>query len=163
MKYIVAILLTFTTAALFAQDVQAGKSFVRTANGELMMPHDSATVSRILLDQAISNFDKALIGRDSVALNELLYNGIAYGHSNGWVETKKELIADLYNGKLIYKTIKPVIEQKTIEGTSVAVRSYAEIDCVMDGKPMSFKLKVLQVWVNKNSKWQLFARQSVKI
>ncbi len=140
MRYLVTILFLFVSVTLFAQ-----------------MPDSKA------LDNAIADFDKALINTDSVALKRLLSNDLLYGHSNGWVETKKELITDLFNGKLMYVTISPKIENKTIEGNSAAVRSYAEIDCVMDGKPMSFKLKVLQVWVWKNKKWELFARQSVKV
>jgi len=115
------------------------------------------------LDKSIADFDKALLSKDSASLNGLLSNDLFYGHSNGWVETKKELIADLFNGKLVYKTITPKEEHRTIEGNTAAVRSYAEIDCVMDGKPLSFKLKVLQVWMWKNKHWELFARQSVKI
>lgn len=140
MRNILTILFLFTSLSLFAQKQEAKA-----------------------LDKAIADFDKALISRDSVALKTLLSNDIYYGHSNGWIETKKELIEDLYNGKLIYKTIVPKIEHMQIEGNSAAVRSYAEIDCVMDGTPMSFKLKVLQMWVWKNGHWELFARQSVKI
>ncbi len=140
MRYLVTILLLFVSISIFAQK-----------------PDTKA------LDKAIADFDKALINRDSVALNHLLSNDLFYGHSNGWVETKKELIADLFNGKLIYKTINAKEEHRTIESNSTAVRSYAEIDCVMDGKPLSFKLKVLQVWTWKNKHWELFARQSVKM
>ena len=124
---------------------------------------DNKAIAKAELDKAINDFDKALIARDSVSLKHLLSDDLLYGHSNGWIENKKELIADLYNGKLIYKTISPKRENLITEGNTVAVRSYAEIDCVMDGKPLSFKLKVLQVWLWKNKHWELFARQSVKI
>jgi hypothetical protein len=49
----------------------------------------------------------------------------------------------------------------TIEGKTAMVRSIANIDAVLDGKLMSFRLKVLQVWVWDNRRWELFARQSV--
>ncbi|MCW3121371.1 MAG: hypothetical protein JWQ38_863 [Flavipsychrobacter sp.] len=140
MKALVTILFLFVSGSLFAQKADTKG-----------------------LDKAIGDFDKALIARDSVALKRLLSDNILYGHSNGWIETKKELIADLYNGKLTYTSITPKIDSKTTEGNTVAVRSYAEIDCVMDGKPLSFKLKVLQVWAKKNGNWELFARQSVKM
>jgi ketosteroid isomerase-like protein len=140
MRYIIFILLLFVSIGLYAQKPDLK-----------------------VMDRAIADFDKALLNKDSVALNHLLSNNLFYGHSNGWVETKKELIADLFNGKLVYKTINPKEEQRTLEGNTAAVRSYAEIDCVMDGKPLSFKLKVLQVWIWKNKHWELFARQSVKI
>jgi hypothetical protein len=34
-----------------------------------------------------------------------LHNDVSYGHSNGWVETKTNIIKNLYNGKLAYKKI----------------------------------------------------------
>jgi hypothetical protein len=50
-----------------------------------------------------------------------------------------------------------------VEGKTASARMTVDVDVLMDGKPMSFKLKVLQVWVWKNKHWQLFARQSVKM
>jgi hypothetical protein len=115
------------------------------------------------LSHAVSDFDKALETRDSVALKWLLNEKLQYGHSNGWIETKKELIEDLYNGKLIYKKIEATKPEITSSGNTVATRSIANIDAVMDGKFMSFRLKVLQVWVWEEGHWVLFARQSVSV
>ena len=115
------------------------------------------------LNHAIADFDKALESRDSVALKWLVSDKISYGHSNGWIETKKELIEDLYNGKLIYKKIAATKPEVKTAGNVAAARSIADIDAVMDGKLMSFKLKVLQVWTWENEHWMLFARQSVSV
>ncbi len=113
------------------------------------------------LKEAIAAFDKALAEPDSVALKKLLSDNVSYGHSNGWVETKREVIDDLYNGKLVYKTIIVTAPAVTIQGNVASARSMADIDAVLDGKEMSFKLKVLQVWTWENGHWTLFARQSV--
>jgi hypothetical protein len=110
---------------------------------------------------AIADFDKALIDKDSVALKRLLSDEVSYGHSNAWLENKQEVIVDLYNGKLTYKKIEQESPEIKIYGKSASVRTVANIDAVLDGKLMSFKLKVLQVWVWKNNHWELFARQSV--
>lgn len=115
------------------------------------------------LNHAIADFDKALETKDSVALKWLLSDKVSYGHSNGWIETKREVIIDLYNGKLTYKKIIATTPAITTEGTVAAARSVADIDALMDGKLMSFKLKVLQVWVWENQHWVLFARQSVSM
>ena len=112
---------------------------------------------------AMGSFDVTLIAKDSVALKKLLHDELSYGHSNGWIETKSELVADLYNGKLTYKKIKAQEPEILIEGNSAWARTTVEIDVMMDGKAMSFNLKVLQVWVWKNKRWELFARQSVKM
>lgn len=115
-----------------------------------------------LLDAAVA-FDKALVTRDSAELNKLLNNDLSYGHSNGWIQSKKEVIADLFNGKLTYKEIKTRDHQVKIEGATAYLRTNTEIECVLENKPLEFKLKVLQVWIWKNKHWELFARQSVKM
>ncbi len=138
MKYLLTILLITISSAVFAQTPDYGS-----------------------LNHAIADFDKALETKDSVALKWLLSDKVSYGHSNGWIETKKEVIQDLYNGKLTYKKISATAPTTTTEGNVAAARSVADIDALMDGKLMSFKLKVLQVWIWENEHWTLFARQSV--
>ena len=114
------------------------------------------------LGHSVADLDKALIGKDSVALKWVLSDDVSYGHSNGWVETKREMISDLFNGKLSYNRIVPSKPEIVTNGSVASVRMVADIDVMMEGKPMSFKLKVLQVWVWDNEHWRLFARQSVK-
>jgi len=115
------------------------------------------------LSHAVASFDMALESRDSVALKWLLHERTSYGHSNGWVETKREVIEDLYNGKLVYKKIAATKPDVKTSGTVASARSIADIDAVLDGKFMSFKLKVLQVWLWENDHWTLFASQSVPV
>ena len=115
------------------------------------------------LNHAIADFDKALESQDSLALRWLLHDKVSYGHSNGWIESKKEVIADLYNGKLIYKKIAATKPEINTSGNVAAARSIADIDAALDGKMMSFKLKVLQVWTWEDGHWTLFARQSVPV
>jgi hypothetical protein len=111
----------------------------------------------------IKNFDKALIAGDTVRLNELLDDEIGYGHSNGWIQTKRDLINDLYNGKLTYTKISTSDEKLVVKDKNASMRMTAEVDIVLNGSPLQFKLKVLQVWVKKKKHWVLFARQSVKV
>ena len=115
------------------------------------------------LGHAIKDFDRALISKDSVSLKWILEDQVTYGHSNGWIEKKNEVIADLFNGKLTYKSIEPSAQEVVIEGKAASVRYNVDIDVLMDGKAMQFKLKVLQMWLWENEHWVLLARQSVKM
>jgi hypothetical protein len=115
------------------------------------------------LEKAIAGFNAALINKDSVTLKKLVSDKIVYGHSNGWKQTKRELIDDLYNGKIIYKVINSADEQVTTEGNTACVRATLGIDVVMEGKDMHFKLHALQVWIKKNKDWQMLSRQSIKL
>ena len=140
MKFLIAILLLIISYPAIAQEPDYGS-----------------------ISHAIADFDRALETKDSVALKWLLNDKVTYGHSNGWIETKKEVIEDLFNGKLSYKKISATKPETKTAGTVIAARSIADIDAVMDGKTMSFKLKVLQVWTWENEHWTLFARQSVPV
>jgi hypothetical protein len=115
------------------------------------------------LKEAVVKLDKALITKDTVALKQLLHKDLSYGHSNGWVETKEDVIKDLMNGKLDYSKIESKDLKWTVSKDVASLRSTTAIKYVLDGKPGELKLHVLQVWLKASNRWQLLARQSTKI
>lgn len=115
------------------------------------------------LKQAVVKLDEALVKKDTVVLNQVLHNELTYGHSNGWIETKREVISDLVTGKLVYKKIKSKEHQWRTGKDWATLRTKTEIEYVMDGKEGSLNLHVLQVWLKTNKGWQLLARQSTKM
>jgi hypothetical protein len=129
----------------------------------LLTPAFAQQADRDALNLSILIFDRALEKKDSVSLKRLLSNDVTYGHSNGWVENKQEVIADLYNGKLSYERIVPSKPEITIAGKVAQVRNTAEIYATFNGQQMFFRLAVLQVWISENGHWVLFARQSAPI
>jgi hypothetical protein len=116
------------------------------------------------LKKAMTELYTAMVKKDSVTISKLVHKKISYGHSNGWIENKKEMIANLYNGKLVYTKIEQSGEQVEIVRETATVRSTMDIDAALDGKAMSFKLHVLQVWVWKDKEgWKLLGRQSLSV
>ncbi len=114
------------------------------------------------LKKAMAAFHTALEQKDSTVLNRLLHNELVYGHSNGWKETKRDVIRNLYDGTLDYNGIDAGNEEIITEGKTACVRSTQNIDVVMNGKPLHISLHTLEVWVNTKQGWQLLSRQSVK-
>ena len=115
------------------------------------------------LKDAAKKLDRALVMKDTVTLKLLLHSDLTYGHSNGWVETRADVIKDLISGKLVYNKIESS-DARWITGKNWAsVRSKTEIKYVMDGKEGDLNLHVLQVWLKTNRGWQLLARQSTKL
>ncbi len=117
----------------------------------------------ISLKKAIADLNTALLQKDSVALKKLLDKRVNYGHSNGWIETQRDVIEDLASGKLEYSKIDQTAPVMLLEDNTAAVRTNADVDVALNGKMMHLKLHILQVWVWENKHWQLFTRQSVKI
>lgn len=110
----------------------------------------------------MKEFHQALIQKNTVSITQQTDKALTYGHSNGWVETKADVINDLETGLIIYHSIKADSVKVGINGSVAHVRFIADIDATLRGNKNSFHLKVLEVWVKKGKRWLLFARQAVK-
>ena len=115
------------------------------------------------LKEAVIKLDKALIAKDTAVLKQLLHKDLSYGHSNGWVETREDVIKDLVNGKLAYNKIDIKNIKWTVTNTVATMRNSSDINYELDGKPGELHLHVLQVWLKTNKGWQLLTRQSTKL
>ena len=114
------------------------------------------------LTTTLKEFHQALVNKNTVSINQQTDKALSYGHSNGWVETKADLIKDLITGYISYQSFKEDSITITINGAMANVRFVADITATMKATTTTFHLKVLEVWVKKGKRWVLFARQAVK-
>ncbi len=110
----------------------------------------------------MKEFHRALVKKNTVSINQQTDKALSYGHSNGWVETKTELIKNLETGYISYQSYKEDSFVVIMNGNMANVRFIADIVATMKETPNTFHLKVLEVWVKKGKRWLLFARQAVK-
>jgi Domain of unknown function (DUF4440) len=110
----------------------------------------------------LKEFHQALVKKNTVSINQQTDKALSYGHSNGWVETKTDLIKDLETGYISYGSFKEDSIAVTMNGNMANVRFVADITATMKETTNTFHLKVLEVWVKKGKRWVLFARQAVK-
>ena len=124
-----------------------------------------AQVDSISLKQAMLDLDKALVTKDEKALVQLLHTEVSYGHSNGWVQNKMDIINDLKSGKLIYDKIENTsVNIVAINNNWATVRTSTNATGRSTTIPtFELKLHVLQVWLKTKNGWQLLARQSTKL
>lgn len=108
------------------------------------------------------DFHQRLIANDK-ALANYLDESLSYGHSNGWVESKQDIIVDLNSGKIKYNAIKEDSIVAVADKEMGYVRFVADMNVEMNGKPVTFRLKVLEVWRQRNGNWKLYARQAIKL
>lgn len=111
----------------------------------------------------VKEFHLALVNKNTVSINQQTDKVLSYGHSNGWVETKADVIKDLETGYISYQAIKEDSILVAINGNMANVRFLADISATSKGVTSNFKLRVLEVWVKKSNRWVLFARQGVKV
>jgi hypothetical protein len=110
----------------------------------------------------VKEFHQALVNKNTVSINQQTDKALSFGHSNGWVQTKTDVIKDLETGYLTYGEIKEDSIAVGMNGNLANVRFKADITATLKGTTNSVKLKVLEVWVKKSNRWLLFARQAVK-
>ncbi len=121
-----------------------------------------AQTDEVKLTSTLKEFHQALVNKNTASINQQTDKALSYGHSNGWVETKKELIEHLENGYLVYNSIREDSIKVEVNGNVAHARFIADINATMSGKEFMFQLRVLEVWVKKGKRWVLFARQAVR-
>ena len=121
-----------------------------------------AQTDEVKLTTTLKEFHQALVTKNTVSINQQTDKALSYGHSNGWVETKTDIIKDLETGYINYHSIKEDSIQIVINGNLAHARFVGDYNVTLNGNTNTFHLKVLEVWVKKGKRWLLFARQAVR-
>ena len=114
------------------------------------------------LTATVKEFHQALVNKNTVSINQQTDKALSFGHSNGWIETKADLIKDLETGYISYGEIKEDSITIAMNDNLANVQFKADITVTMKGTTSNVKLRVLEVWVKKSNRWMLFARQAAK-
>ena len=123
-----------------------------------------AQIDSVGLKNAMQQLDKALLQKDETVLKSVLHKDLSYGHSNGWIQSKSDILNDFKSGKLAYDKIEnnsSVIIIITRDYATVKTNTNAE--GVVNGTAFNLKLHIMQFWIKTKNGWQLIARQSAKL
>src|SRR6187402_3138130 len=63
-------------------------------------------IDSIGLKNTMQQLDKALLQKDEAVLKSVLHKDLSYGHSNGWIQSKADILNDFTSGKLTYDKIE---------------------------------------------------------
>lgn len=110
----------------------------------------------------LKEFHQAMVKKNTVSINQQTDKALSYGHSNGWVETKADMLKNLETGYVSYSSYKEDSLQILMSGNMASARFVADVSATLNGNETSYHLRVLEVWVKKGKRWLLFARQAVK-
>ena len=124
--------------------------------------HAAAQTGHEKLEASIKSFHQALVNGNVVSLNQHTDKGLSYGHSNGWVETKNELLKNLETGYIKYHSYKEDSLSIVVNEGIASARFIADIKVTLNNTTAIYHLKVLEIWVKKGKRWLLFARQGLK-
>lgn len=111
---------------------------------------------------AAAALEQALMNGDSAALQGLLHPDLLFGHSNGWIQTKREVIRDMNSGYLKYNRFVPESVSVTRFRRRAVIKAYVSVNGERDHKPFDVRLFVMQEWVQTKNGWQLILRQGAR-
>jgi hypothetical protein len=115
------------------------------------------------LIQALDRLEQALVRKDQATVGRLLHEDMRFGHSNGWVQTRQDALADMQSGTLVYKGFRRSAVKVHVDGKRGFVQEWVEVDGVLKGTGFSLRIFVLQHWIRTRKGWQLLIRQSAKL
>ena len=111
----------------------------------------------------VKEFHIALVKKNTVSINQQTDKALSYGHSNGWIQTKTDVIKDFERGYISYQSFREDSITVSMNDNMANVRFVADITATLNGTTINnYHLRVLEVWVKKSKRWVLFARQAVK-
>jgi ketosteroid isomerase-like protein len=113
--------------------------------------------------QAVEAFRNAMLKADRGQLEALTAAQLSYGHSAGRVENKTQFIDAATSGRSTWKFITLTDQTIQIVGNNAIVRHTLTGETERDGKTNPVKIGVLMVWHKPDGRWQLLARQAVRL
>ena len=121
-----------------------------------------ATEEKADVAVAVEVFRSAVVNADENVLTKLLDDDLSYGHSDGHVEGKRDLITKLLDGTYDFVTMDFSEQHIQVKGSVALVRNRLDGKTNDAGKPNEAHLYVLMVWLKTSDGWKLLARQAVK-
>lgn len=112
---------------------------------------------------ALAALSKAMIDADSAALARLVHNQLSYAHSSGKTEDKAAFVSALASGRSDFLSMNFSDQKISVVNRTAMVRHTLAGQVVDNGKPGDLRLHVLLVWVKAGGRWQLLARQAVRL
>src|ERR1043166_1924881 len=80
------------------------------------------------LTTTLKEFHQALVQKNTVSINQQTEKSLSYGHSNGWVQNKNDIIKDFETGLISYQTYKEDSIQVSMSDNFANIRFVADID-----------------------------------
>jgi hypothetical protein len=122
-----------------------------------------AQVDSVGLKEVMQQLDKALLYKDENVLRSVLHKDLSYGHSNGWIQSKDDILNDFKSGKLVYNQIENNSSAiVNISKKYATVKTNTNAVGAVNGTVFKLTLHIMQFWIKTKKGWQLIARQSAK-
>lgn len=104
-----------------------------------------------------------LVSKNVDSLRYAFDERLTYIHSNGWVQSKKELIDDLISGKLSYEGIEITEDKIRIYPKSAVVTGKGKFVASLNGSTNTYFLSYTETYVLQKREWKLVSRHASRV
>lgn len=111
---------------------------------------------------AVNKLEKAFVEGDTATTRSMLHPDLAFGHSNGWVQDRDQVVADMGSGYLRYLVMDRHDLRIENHGDRAVVRERVSVKGTKEGKEFQVELFVMQLWEKGKKGWKLVLRQGAK-
>lgn len=112
-----------------------------------------------VLDLSRRKFDWLIQGTAD-SLDALLDERVEYVHSNGWVQTRADVLNDMKSRKLVYQRVTIKAASARLYGQAAVVTGLGTFEGVNSGTPFKLDLRYTEVYVLSGKRWKLASRHS---
>jgi hypothetical protein len=103
-----------------------------------------------------------MINKKYDSLQSILHDRVTYIHSNGWSQSKKDIIDDFKSGKLVIKSVEIQSQTTQIFNQTAILNGMAKVTGETNGAPFSLNLVYTEGYIKENGKWLLVSRLATK-
>jgi len=104
-----------------------------------------------------------LVRQQMDSLLSLLDEGATYVHSNGWVQTRQDIVDDFRSGKLRYESVTVKESNVHVHDRTAVVVGLATFAGVMGGNAFRMDLRYTEVYVRLSQRWKLVSRHASRM
>lgn len=123
----------------------------------LLSASDVRTDREVL--SAVNSFKQAVVAKDRPALERLLHPDLTYGHTDGHLETKAQVLDRVTDPKVNYSAIDVSDAAVRVYGQVALVTAKLAFHIKANGAESVADLTALDVWIKGPKGWQLAGRQ----
>jgi hypothetical protein len=106
---------------------------------------------------------EAMKNVDEATLDKIFTEDFVYQTLQGKTHTKQSYIASLKTGDVKINAFKRENSRVKFYGDTATVMATAHLDVVFSGEAKKISLFYLNVWLKRDGRWQLVARQSTAL
>ena len=115
-------------------------------------------------EQSLLNLSKKkfqwLIEKQYDSLDLLLDDKLEYVHSNGWVQSKAEVIADSKSGSMVYQNVDVKEAHARAYNNETVIVTGTGTFSGIHGQPFTIPLHYTEVYIKSGNRWKLASRHS---